>query len=181
MLKTSRNFLLGLAGSVLLPLGATFMAAPGMAAETVSLRYGPFQTSVPVTELKEFAQTGEPSGRLDTLLSLMNQKQRDDFRRGLNFRAPMGVVAADKLLSSPIGNQLLERIAKIIIFRPAEAGKLALQGGVLMSASSPTGLGVMSFIENYPGSLIEVDVKQAMADGGSLGGIFQGFMSNPPR
>lgn len=175
MLKNSRNLLLGLAGSVLVPVGATLIATPGMAAETVSLRYGPFQTSVSVADLRQYAQTGEASERLDTLLTLVSQKQRDDLRKGLNFKAPLNVVQADKLLSTPVGNQLLTRIGKIITFRPESAGLVALQGGVLMSAASKDGLGVMSFLENYPGSLVEIDVKQALKDGGSLGNMFQGL------
>jgi Alpha/beta hydrolase of unknown function (DUF1400) len=183
MLKNSRNLLLGLAGSVLLPVGATMFATPGMAAQTVSLRYGPFQTSVPVADLRQYAQTGEASDRLDTLLSLVSQKQRDDLKKGLNFKAPMNVVAADKLLSSPIGAQLLTRIGKIIVFRPESANAVALQGGVLMAAASQEGLGVMSFLENYPGSIVEIDVKQALKDGGSLGSMFQGLGGGgaPPR
>jgi hypothetical protein len=176
MLKRCRNFLLGLTTSAcLLPLGGMLMAEPGMAAQTVSLRYGPFQTSVPVADLRQYAEKGEASDRLGTLLGLLNDKQREDFKKGLNFKAPMGVVQADKLLSSPVGDKLLADIGKIIVFRPAEAGKVALQGGVLMSAASQEGLGVLSFLDNYPGSIIEINVKEALRSGGSLGGMFQGL------
>jgi hypothetical protein len=74
---------------------------------------------------------------------------------------------------------LLGRFVKIILFRPESAGLVAMQGGMLMAAASPEGLGVMSFIENYPGDVIEIDVKQALKDGGSLGSIFQGMMGTP--
>lgn len=175
MRQRLQHLLLGLSSSLLvLPL-ISFGSRPSLAAETVSLRYGPFQTSVPTADLRQYAQTGETSDRLAALLRLVSSKERESLKQGLNFKVPLNVVAVSNLVNSAPGKALLEKMTSVIVFRPESAGLVAMRGGLVMAAASKEGLGVMSFIENYPSSVIQIDVRQALSQGGDLGNLLKGF------
>jgi Alpha/beta hydrolase of unknown function (DUF1400) len=179
MFNRVRHLLLGVSSSALfIALGATLGANPGAAAERLSLRYGPFQRSVPVADLRTYAETGETTAELASLLSLVSRKERESLLEGLKFKVPLDVVAVDKLVRSPIGEQLLKKVAGITNRRD-DAALPALRGGLVMAAASKEGLGVLSFLEAYPSPVLEINIKKALREGTDVGQLLQGFMQQP--
>jgi hypothetical protein len=176
MFNRVRHLLLGVSGSLLvISLGATLGAKSSAAAERLSLRYGPFQRSVAVADIRAYAETGEATPELSSLLGLVKPKERASLLEGLKFKAPLGVVAVDKLAYSPIGEQILKKVAAITNRRD-DAGIPALRGGLIIAAASKDGLGVLSFLEAYPSPVLEINIQKALKEGTDVGQLLQGFM-----
>ncbi|MFN4065646.1 MAG: alpha/beta hydrolase [Thermosynechococcus sp.] len=154
MLKRLSPWLLALA----LPVGALF-TTPAKAANFVSLTYGPFQRSFPMSELEEFVSTQEATGKLRALMRLVPKDDQAKLLEFLGMRLPFNVVQTDKILASPIGKDLLKEFSQVTIRRD-KAGEVALRGAMLTAAASPEGLSMMSFLKNYPAETINLDLRK---------------------
>lgn len=177
MSKQISRLLLGVSSSfVVASMGSMVSANPSQAADRVSLWYGGFQRSVPVSDLRAYADSGkvDPTSQLASLFTIVPQKEQEKLLEGLRFKVPLNVVAVDKLAYSPIGDQILGKVA-VVIKRPGGAQIQALRGGLITAAASKDGLGTMSFLEAYPNTL-SIDLKKALAEGKDVTGLIQGFM-----
>lgn len=157
MLHRLSYLLLGL--SVLL-LNAVF-AAPGEAAETVVIRYGPFTRSVSVADLQTYAETQKASPQLKSLLRSVGSESRQTVQEFLQVKVPLNVVAVDRLLRTEFGEKFLSETAQATVRRD-DAGIPAIRAALTLGANSPRGLGVISFLEAYPSQRIVVDLPQAL-------------------
>jgi Alpha/beta hydrolase of unknown function (DUF1400) len=177
MSRQINQLLLGVSSSVVFAsVGSMLSAAPSHAAEMVSLWYGGFQRSVPVADLRAYADTGTvpPNSQLASLFTIVPKKEQAELLTGLKFKVPLNVVAVDKLVRSPIGEQIIGKVAAIVR-RPGGSVNVAIRGGLVTAAASKDGLGVMSFLEAYPNTLI-IDMRKALKDGKDISGLFQGFI-----
>lgn len=141
-----------------LPVGTLF-TSPAKAANFVSLTYGPFQRSFPLSELEEFVSTKEATGQLRGLMRLVSKDDQAKLLEFLGMRLPFNVVQTDQILASPIGKDLLKQFSQVTIRRD-QAGEVALRGAMITAAASPEGLSMMSFLKNYPGETINLDLRK---------------------
>ena len=158
-------------------LGAGAMSRPGIAAEKVSMFYGPFGRSVSVAALRQYAETEQAPPELAPLLRLVSAEQRATLLTALQTQLPFDVVAVDQLLRSPLGEPILDQVADVTRL-PGGAEKQALRGAMIVAAASPEGLSVISFLEAYPTPTMTIDLRKAMpllesTDG--LGSLLQGL------
>lgn len=151
--RLSRWFLL-----LSLPVGILTTTLPARSAQNLSLVYGPFQRSVPMSEVSSFAETGQATGRLQALLRLVPKNEQEELLKALRLKLPIGVVQVNKLLNSPIGKQVVDKVSPVILRRD-KAGSFAISGALLTAAASKDGLGLLSFLEFYPAETIEVDLR----------------------
>ncbi len=172
MLNRLRHLLVGVSGSLLLfGLGQGLAPSPSLASEEITLWYGGFARSVSVDDLQTYAETGNAPSELASILSLVKPEQRESLQKGLNRKIPLKVVQVDKLLRSPAGEKILSDVAEITKIPGGPQTQItALRGALIMAAASKDGLGVMSFLRNYPTPVMEIDVKamQALLESGSL-------------
>jgi Alpha/beta hydrolase of unknown function (DUF1400) len=146
-------------GAIALEFG--FLAQPGLSAEKLTARYGPFYRSFSVSDLQQYADTGKASPQLNSFLSLVNQKKKDSLRTILNLKLPLGVVAVDGILKSSRADQLLTKLSDATIL-PGHLEKEALRGAIITAAASKEGLGTMSILNHYPTPTLTVDLKKML-------------------
>ncbi len=161
-----------------LPVGVLTSAIPARSAENLSLVYGPFQRSVPMSEVAAFAESGQATGRLQSLLRLVPKNEEEELLKALRLKVPIGVVQVNNLLNSPIGKQALEKVNPVILRRD-NAGNFAISGALLTAASSQSGLGLMSFLEAYPAETITIDLQaltKLFGDSEGLGALLGGAL-----
>jgi hypothetical protein len=162
-------------------LGMGLVAQPSWGAEKVTAKYGPFYRSIPVADLQQYAETGKATPLLDSFLSLVDKKERESMRKGLNLKLPFNVVTVDKLFKSPAADQLLTQVADATIL-PGDVEKVALRGAILTAAASKEGLGTMSILKSYPTPTLTVDMKKMLklmeANKGGIPGL-GGMMGLP--
>jgi hypothetical protein len=132
------------------------MGTSAIAAETVVVKYKIFRESIPVSELAEFAQTGEISSGLRSYLNASQQKP-EDIRRVLREEINVNVVTLDRALNSPVGNLLLDQISLAVHPPENTASRQAIRSALVLSASQDNQVSLIEVIQKYPTSEVEVE------------------------
>jgi hypothetical protein len=138
-----------------LPL--TMTVAPSHAAEKIIFRYGLFEESLPVADLRNYADKQEISSDLQFLLKFFSQEQQQEFYQALQVKMPLDLTVLDKLLNTDLVKENLDFISQGIARRD-KAGVAALESAIMLGANSAKGLGIISFLEAYPSQRIVVNV-----------------------
>ncbi|WP_292874681.1 alpha/beta hydrolase [Nostoc sp. NMS1] len=132
---------------------------PSLAAEKVTVRYGLFEQSIPVADIRNYGETQKASSDLQSFLDYLNAKEKQKFQDALQVKMPLDIVALDKLINSGMGKQILS-FASGAIARRDQAGTQALRSAIIIGAKSPEGLGLISFLEAYPSNQLVIDVSK---------------------
>jgi hypothetical protein len=157
-----QRFLLGLSAiSLALTLDSFFALVPALAADSVVFKTGPFERSLPVEDLRTYAETQEASSRLKSLLRYLNSEDQVALREFLQISYPLNVVTVDNLIRTDYGQQFLSEAAEVTVRRD-DSGVKALQAALILGTVSSEGLGVISFLEAYPSQELTVDLPRAL-------------------
>ena len=132
------------------------LSLPSAAAENVLLRYRGFGRTVPVAELAELAETGEPPRRLAALLRTAGQDPAD-LRRILTAEAGATPIALDRTLNSLTGEWVLDQLGTAIYPPSGQASRQALRSALVASAQDDNRVTLLEVLENYPGNQVVVN------------------------
>ncbi|MBW4449645.1 MAG: alpha/beta hydrolase [Spirirestis rafaelensis WJT71-NPBG6] len=136
-------------------------SSPSLGADKIVVRYGLFDQSLPVADIRKYAETKKVSSDLQSFLGYLKPKQQQQFQQALQVKKPLDIVALNKLVDSPIGKLLLSGASKTIARRD-KAGIPALRAALLIGAKSPEGLSILSFLEAYPSNRLVIDVPSTL-------------------
>lgn len=167
--------------SLVLVLGSLWAGAPTLAADRVTLTYGPFARSVPVADLRQFVETGETSPVLGFLLQVSGQDPAAA-RRVLGREVGVDVVTLDRMLTSLPGEYALFRAGEILHSRNRTANIEALRSAAVLAASDDGQVSVVEFLETYPLDTLYLDgakLAQAAQDVGDLAKRLGGQLELP--
>ncbi|MEM9136134.1 MAG: alpha/beta hydrolase [Cyanobacteria bacterium P01_F01_bin.42] len=131
------------------------------AAETIVMKYGPIRRSLPVSDLRQLADTGQPTRQLRSYLKLAKQSS-DSLRDRLTQRVSMSVVSLDTGLNSVAGNLLLDEAGRYIHPPGLHGSRQALRSALIVSAADDGQISLLESLENYPTQTIEVDVDRSV-------------------
>lgn len=146
-------------------IAAAMTAIPARSAENLAVTFGPASLSVSVQSLKVYASTGEAPADLALAVNLMTPKQQRDFRRILQEQyilSPEKINTATNFFSRPFGQNILTRLGNILKNDQGENGGASLLKSFEIASQNTKGLTIVSFLENFPGSTIRVDLKRAL-------------------
>ncbi|WP_459195266.1 alpha/beta hydrolase [Nostoc sp. FACHB-892] len=132
---------------------------PSLAAEKVTVRYGLFEQSIPVADIRNYAETQKASSDLQSFLDYLSAEEKQKFQDALQVKMSLDIVALDKLVNTGMGKQILS-FASQAIARRDQASIQALRSAMIIGARSPEGLGLVSFLEAYPSNQLVVDVSK---------------------
>ncbi len=156
-----RSLLLGLSCILLfLALDSLLFSSSSLAAQEMAVRYVIFEQSLPIADLRTYAETGKVSATLQDFLGYLSKEEQKAVYQFLQVKIPLDLVAVNKLLDTDIGKKVLAQAAKITLRRD-QAGIPALRAAIINGAQAPGGLGVVSFLEAYPSKRLTVDLSQA--------------------
>ncbi|MEP0770972.1 MULTISPECIES: alpha/beta hydrolase [unclassified Coleofasciculus] len=133
--------------------------APVLAAERVTLRLGPFQQSVAIEDLEDFAKTGEVPASLKPYKALLSSEFRDILNRRLHLDPNLGDKVVKDVLRSPVGEELIKKLGLALPNSTVEQ----LQAGLTLALRQANGLSVISFLQSYPADTITIDASSAIA------------------
>ena len=139
----------------------TTTASPSYAAKQVIFRYGLFEQSLPVTDLRKYADTQQVSSDLRFFLNFFNRQQVREFHQALQVKIPLELAALDKVLNTELAKEILSGVSQGVARRD-KAGAQALSAAVIQGANSQDGLSVVSFLEAYPSERLVIDVPAAL-------------------
>ncbi len=139
----------------------SLLSSPSLAAEKIVVRYAIFEQSLPVADLRQYAETQKISSALKDFLRYLDPKEREKVQQALQVKLSLDLVALDKALDTEIGKKVLSSVSKSVARRD-NAGIQALRAAVILGAKSPEGLGLISFLEAYPSKRLVIDVPEAL-------------------
>ncbi len=175
-IRYSRTFVLLLFSFL---LGSLLVPAPSLAAEKIVVRYGIFEQSLPVAELRSYAETRKVSSALQDFLRYLDSKDKEKLQEALQVKMSLDIVALDKLLDTEIGQKFLSTISQAIARRD-NAGISALRSAVILGTKSPEGLGIISFLEAYPSKRIVINLSEAL-EVLDTSGLYSSSSEVPPK
>lgn len=159
-MKYFYRFLVCLSGCLIfLLLHSGLGLLPSLAAEKVTVRYGLFEQSIPVADIRNYAETQKASSDLQSFLDYLSAEEKQKFQDALQVKMSLDIVALDKLVNTGMGKQILS-FASQAIARRDQASIQALRSAMIIGARSPEGLGLVSFLEAYPSNQLVVDVSK---------------------
>ncbi|WP_292848832.1 alpha/beta hydrolase [Nostoc sp. NMS8] len=154
-------------------------SVPSLAAEKIVIRYGLFEQSVPVADIRNYDETQKASSDLQSFLNYLSPKEKQKFQDALKVKMSLDIAALDKLINTGMGKQILS-FASQAIARRDQASIQALRSAIIVGAKSPEGLGITSFLEAYPSSQLVVDVSKIQKLVG-MANLSSGSADAPPK
>ncbi|MBV8886488.1 MAG: alpha/beta hydrolase, partial [Chroococcidiopsidaceae cyanobacterium CP_BM_RX_35] len=137
-----------------------FTAPPNFAAEEIAFRYSIFEESLPVKDLRTYAETQKASSTLKQLLGFLSPEERVAVQQILQVKLPLNIVTLDKVLDTGLGKKILSKATEVNKRRDY-AGVQALRAASILGTITPGGgLSVISLLEAYPSQRITIDVGQ---------------------
>lgn len=126
---------------------------------------GPLTLSISVEALERFAETGELTGDLNLLMSSFDEATRDLIRQGLQRRFPIDPVSIAHLTRSPLGQDVLEQVGKVIQIPHQINGFYGLRGAVVAAAikAPPQGWTILDVMREFPNPIMVVDARELLA------------------
>lgn len=134
------------------------ITAPAKAAERLTLRLGPFEQSVAVSDLEDFAETGELPSALKPYGAVLTPQVRQWLTKHLQIDPNMTEKFLNDLLRSSDGAKLLEQIGLALPDSRVDQLKAAL----FLAAREVDGLSVIGFLKAYPEENVTVDASSAI-------------------
>lgn len=133
-----------------------FYSNAAVAAQKVVLKYSAIRMTLPVTELKIFAETGQMSPALEMLLGNA-KKNPETVRRSLNKPLKVSQSFLEQALNSQIGEAILDEVSQVIHTPSGNEHRQALQSALLLSAKDDDRITLLEAIENYPAQEVSVE------------------------
>ncbi len=147
--------LLGSCAAVLLS------AIPAGAAEQVVFKYGPIARSVPVSSLRQLADTGRAPADLKAYLEIAEQ---DPQKVSEILTRPFAVspTQLDQLLNTPFGDAMLDEAGEIMHPPSNRANRQAIRSALVLDASRDGQITILDTLENYPTETVEVEGERLL-------------------
>lgn len=134
--------------------GLTLGIDAALGAEQVVLTYGDLSMNIPIQDLSDLAETGEPSTELGILLSLANQEP-ETLQGALTGSVPMNPLVLGLMLNSPPGDWMLERVGETIQSASGEGSNSALKAAIEVAADDGQ-MSLLEVMQVYPSAEIVV-------------------------
>ncbi|MBW4681023.1 MAG: alpha/beta hydrolase [Microcoleus vaginatus WJT46-NPBG5] len=156
-LHRQRQLFLGTSASLLLLGGGIMVPATNVsAAEKVLIKVSVFQASVPVSDMKTFAETGKISASLRDIFNATKQDP-EVTRNALTEEVAVDFLLLDRALNHPFGEALLDELGKVVHTRADSANRQALRSAIILSATEDKKISLLEVIQNYPSPEVQVE------------------------
>jgi len=129
------------------------IAPPAKAAQHLYLTYGPFEFSIAVKDLNQFAQTGTIPPDLKFILNRFSPEQQTQIRDLLRLKNEINPVILSRVTYTATVERLIRRIGELIQTRDRQNGFYAIRAALLQSATDPQGLSILNFLQKFPTDL----------------------------
>jgi predicted dienelactone hydrolase len=137
----------------------TMSPLPVWAAERLTVRIGPIEQSIEVSDLERYVETGKLSDELEPFEPLLGDTLREALGSKLDIDPNIADGIIDDLLKTPAGDRLLKALLLALPDNTIEEIKAALE----LAIESANGLSLIGIFKAFPAENITVDVTGAIA------------------
>lgn len=150
------RFLLGWCCGAAVWLGAV---VPVQAAERVTVRLGLLKQTLAITDLEQFADTGEVPPALQLYAPLLNDTVQYTLKSRLQLDPSIGDKLVEDLLHSSAGERFLNTLQVAI----PDASAAQVQVALMQAAKHPDGISLLGLLRAFPKQTVTVDAAAAIA------------------
>ncbi|WOB44652.1 alpha/beta hydrolase [Thermoleptolyngbya oregonensis NK1-22] len=143
---------LGWVGGALLLVGS--LADPAAAAKKLSIKLGPVQSSVQLSDLQHYAKTGDVQGSLRGYRLLLSPSLQSTLQSSIPLDPNAGHRLVKDLLSSSAGDRLLTALERVI----PNGDRKMLQLALTRAATHTNGLSLLGFLQEFPAPEVVLDL-----------------------
>jgi predicted dienelactone hydrolase len=157
--QTRQSILLAVIGAMAISIlnGATSAV---QAAQTVVIRRGSSTTSINLADLKTLVETGKASPSLQAYARRLRPQERETIISALKANFNINPVAVRNYLDTPSGDSLVSALASVTS-RSDKVGELLVKSALVQGAREAKGLSLISFVQAYPSSRIDINLDRA--------------------
>lgn len=138
----------------------TFLGIPSaLAAQTITIRLGPFEQSIAIADLEEFANTGKLPTSLQGLSPLIPGEMRGLLQRRLEISPQAADQFTQELQKTSLGRRLITSLQAALPGSSIES----IQGAITLALRQVNGLSVVDFLRAYPQENLTVDATKAIS------------------
>lgn len=139
----------------------TYLQKKAVAAENIILNYGVLEFSVSVDSLETYATTGKIEGELKSYADFLTPEQLEQFKVGLTTSADFSHLAIAQFLYSFQGEQVLQRVSRVIKTKARQPGFYAIRSSLILAAADKErGLTPLNVLKKFPTNTLRVDSRQ---------------------
>lgn len=150
------QFGVGMVGAIACVLSAS---SASLAADTLRFNVGPFQQTVALDDLEEFADTGDLPQQLKPYKGLIGDDLRSFLQQSLNVEPEVATQFLDELWDSPTGKIVLAQLQLALPDSSADGLKLALNA----VASQGLDISALNVLRAYPAKELNVDLTAVVS------------------
>lgn len=154
-----RSMALGVLSLGLLPV---LVPRPVQGAERIALSYGIVRQWLSVDALERYAATGIVEDSLVGYTRYATAEQLAQLQQVLLARVPLDSQQISQLLDTPIGEQLVRRLATLIQSNDSSRSNAVVRAALIRAAADPNGLTVLNAIRQFPADQIEIDLSHSL-------------------
>lgn len=136
----------------------TLLTAPALAAERLTLRLGPFEQSVKVSDLEQFARTGELSRDLKPFSFLLTDSVQEALSRRLQLDPSLTDKFIQNWLRSPNAEPLVASLRRALPNLTVEQ----IQAAIAIAARQANGIDLIRILRAIPEESVTVDATEAI-------------------
>ena len=158
---------------------------PVNAAEKITFYHGIISRSISINKLEEFSKTKIAKGTIKNLIKLSSEKE-EKILTFLNQEYEMPIVMTSKLMTSKIGNVIIERVSKFIYpdkINDPKISILAIRSGVIQGIYIGDGkINLIRFLKSYPNKNIAINLgylNEVIYKAESMNDLIQFFTNEP--
>ena len=134
-------------------------AAPGQAAEQVTVRMGPLQQSVAIADLELFAKTGNVPASLSLYAPLLTP----DVRQALGTRLQLDPNVGNKLVEDLLYSSAGERFLNTLQVAMPDTNATELKYALSQAAVRSDGMSILGLLRSFPSRMITIDAPSTIA------------------
>lgn len=134
------------------------MAAPGQAAERITVQLGPLQQSVAIADLEKFALTGKIPDSLQLLSPLLTADVQQALSTRLQIDPNVGDKIVEDLLHSSAGERFINTLQVVI----PGSNQAQLQQALTLAAKQPDQMSLLGFLESFPTETVTIDAASVI-------------------
>ncbi len=165
LFKAEQRFPQWIFGVKSLLCGLTFACCTSLgipsanAAQTITIRFGPYEQSVKIADLEEFANTGKLPLSLQALSPVLPKETRSILQKRLEIDPAFADNFTDELQKTPFGKQFITSLRTALPGSSIES----VQGAISLALRQVNGLSVVGFLQAYPQENVTVDATKAIS------------------
>ncbi|MDJ0797461.1 MAG: alpha/beta hydrolase [Calothrix sp. MO_167.B12] len=160
--KRKRNVYRDCLNSLFLATVSTLLTTTSVgAAEKIYAAFGPLDFSLSVTDLENYVKTGKVTPELKFLTKRLNPKQQEELRTALQKSYDVKALTLSRAFYAPMGENILQRIGKIIQTGTGQNGKFALRAA-LVQAAAEGDFTLIKVLKKFPTPGIRINTSETI-------------------